>query len=254
MRLDQWLFKNGWAKSRTHAEDMIKRGDVKIFDQNKNLWIAPQKPSYQVEQLDAAHVKVESELTYFVSRGGLKLNKALAHLNLDVSGKKVLDVGQSTGGFTDCVLQAGAAQVIGVEVGKGQLAEALANHPLNMTFENLDIRLAHQNPMLMAQTPFDLAVIDASFISLHHILTSVIELVKPGGLILALVKPQFELTSKDLDKRGIVRSLEKHDVVKTSITDYVNTLSQVNIQDYFQCEEKGKDGNVEFFIFLQKNH
>lgn len=255
MRIDQWLFLNQFARSRTHAEDMILRGDVHIYHRVQQSWIQILKPSFKVdEQLLPEHVRIESELTKYVSRGGLKLEKALRHLACDVTGMVVLDVGQSTGGFTDCLLQHNAQKVVGIEVGHGQLDERLRHDERCMTFEGLDIRQAKQHSGVLANGPFDFAVIDASFISLRHVLPAVLELMPMGSKILALVKPQFELSAQDLDKKGVVRSVEKHQLVQNSITDYVNVLPEASVLDYFQSEEKGKDGNLEFFIFLEKTN
>ncbi|MCO5112631.1 MAG: TlyA family RNA methyltransferase [Bdellovibrionaceae bacterium] len=253
MRLDQWLYVNKMARSRTHAEDMISRGDVQIFIPASQEWRKISKPSYKVdENLLPERVRIESELTKYVSRGGLKLEKALGHLAYSVQNLRVLDVGQSTGGFTDCLLQKGASVVVGVEVGHGQLDPKLKADSRNLTFEGLDIREAEGCSDFMVLTPFPFVVIDASFISLRHILPAVYSLLAEGGRVLALVKPQFELSAQDLDKKGIVRSSAKHQLVQSLITDYVRALPQLQIRDYFQSEEKGKDGNVEFFIFLEK--
>lgn len=251
MRIDQWLFVKGLARSRTHAEDMIRRGDVSVM--TSKGWESVTKAAYKIDEaFPLENIKIESELTKYVSRGGLKLEKALLHLKLTPQNLKVLDVGQSTGGFTDCLLQAGASEVIGVEVGRDQLDGKIKADQRNITFEGLDIRQAHLNEVFMRLTPFDLVVIDASFISLHHILPSVLELIAPQGQVLALVKPQFELTAKDLNKKGIVKSAAKLELVQNLIRDYVRGLSGVKELDYFQSEEKGKDGNVEYFIFLEK--
>lgn len=254
MRIDQWLFKNHFAKSRTQAEDMIARGDVKIFSPQTQSWDVVRKPSQKVdEDLELKFISISSELNQFVSRAGLKLKKAIDRLGLNLSGLNVLDVGQSTGGFTDCVLQEGAAQVVGVEVGHGQLATKLKQQPKNITFENLDIRKASDCENFMKQSPFDMAVVDASFISLTQVLPITWEFLKPSSTVLALVKPQFELTAQDLNRRGVVKSEEKLQLVKVQISDYVKKLSGADVQDFFESAEKGKDGNQEFFIFIKKN-
>lgn len=253
MRLDQWLYVNQLAKSRSQAEEMITRGEVQIYNHKLGTWFNPLKPSFKVtDPITINDVKIDSPLTRYVSRGGLKLQAAIEKTNWNVRELKILDIGQSTGGFTDCLIQQGVSKIIGLDVGNGQLAQDLKESSKVIFYENLDIRQAPSQADFMAHMPVDGIVIDVSFISLTLVLPAAMGLLRPNGHLLALVKPQFELTKADLDKKGIVKSAEKLLLVKTKITDYVRNQELGHILDYFESAEKGRDGNVEFFIFLKK--
>lgn len=271
MRLDQWLVKYNKVRSRTQAEELIKRGEVLILNEKTSTWQKASKPSMSLdENFNPEHLKIESVLMGYVARSGYKLQKALevigsmslsskttdsnsqnsnkAHFN--VKGMKCLDVGQSTGGFSQALLEAGADLVVGLDVGSGQLNPELKNHPKLISFENLDIRKAKENEDFVNHSPFDMAVVDVSFISLTQVIDSILPFIKPKGQLLALVKPQFELTSKDLDKKGRVKSESKYLEVQTKIKDHVLKLG-LKVEAYFVSELEGKDGNTEFFIYLK---
>ena len=223
MRLDQWLVKYFKVRSRTQAEELIKRGEVQILNEKTLTWQKASKPSMSLnENFNPEHLKVESVLMGYVARSGYKLQKALEvissmSLNFNVKGLKCLDVGQSTGGFSQVLLEAGADLVVGLDVGSGQLSPELKDHPNIISFENLDIRKAKENEDFVNHSPFDMAVVDVSFISLTQVIDSILPFIKPKGQVLALVKPQFELTSKDLDKKGRVKSESKYLEVQTNI-------------------------------------
>ncbi len=253
MRLDQWLVKHQKVRSRSQAEELIKRGDVFVFNLKENVWIKVSKPSLEIdEHFNSDHLKIESVISNFVSRSGYKLKKALEHLNLSVSGLKCLDVGQSTGGFSQVLLESNADYVVGVDVGKNQLSEDLLKYENLKCFENLDIRNSSNNIEFIKQSPFDVAVIDVSFISLTQVLATVLSLLKPNGHIVALVKPQFELSKNDLDKKGIVKDKKNFLMVENKIKDFVNGFEEMEFKDFFTSKLEGKDGNIEFFIYVTK--
>lgn len=252
-RLDVWLLEQGLASSRTHAQDLIAAGQV--FLNSKNSKKALTKSSFSVEPEMADQISVESgAANRFVSRGGLKLEGALEHLQLDVQGLKTLDVGISTGGFTDCLLQKGASSVVGVDVGHGQVHKALLGHAKLQIFEGVNARSLSQEPQIVAAKPeggFDLAVMDVSFISITLIIPEIYSLLKKDGVLLSLVKPQFEVGIDGLSKGGIVKDVSKYAEVETKIKDLCASCG-FKVMDYFSSSILGKDGNNEFFIYAKK--
>ncbi len=252
MRLDQWLVLQNKVRSRSQAEELISRGEVSLFDPKTKSWAILKKASYKVlEHVTEEQIKVESELTSFVARSGIKLKKALEKIKFNVEGLKCLDVGQSTGGFTQVLIENKADLVVGLDVGAGQLSDDLKNNLKIKSFENLDIRLAKKNIDFKLNLPFDFVVIDVSFISLTQVLGSIPELLKPKASVLALVKPQFELSAKDLDRKGLVKGKDKFIEVEAKIKTFVQGMKQFKILDYFQSELLGKEGSLEFFIYLK---
>ena len=251
MRLDRWLVKHQRVRSRTQAEELIKRGEVSIYDLKTSEWKEVLKPSFEIkEEFDPDHLKISSVLLDYVARSGYKLEKALEHLKIRLTGLNCLDVGQSTGGFSQALIEKGALYVVGLDVGSNQLSEDLLKYPHLFCFENLDIRKAKDNPDLVAHTPFDLVVVDVSFISLTQVLEDIVPLLKVGAQGIALVKPQFELTAQDLDKKGLVKSADKYLEVESKIRNHLQHL-KLQCLDYFQSELDGKDGNTEFFVHFK---
>lgn len=204
---------------------------------------------------------LSSQLLRYVSRAGLKLEAALKRVQLDVIGSIVMDVGQSTGGFTDCLLQAGCQKVIGIDVGQGQLHAQLQSDSRVVWYEGLNIRepLPSEHPLLKyCQNGFDLVVIDVSFISLLQVLPAVKSLLslklKPSQTkILALVKPQFEVGAAHLNKRGVVKDSGQYSRVQVKIEAGARA-EHFRVLSYFASELVGADGNQEFFIFLEGSH
>ncbi len=253
MRLDQWLVQELKVRSRSQAEELIKRGEVKVYNLGLGAWLKIFKPSFKIDQnIDPSLVKITSVLLDYVARSGYKLEKAVEHVGLKIQQLNCLDVGQSTGGFSQFLLNKKAKLVVGVDVGVGQLDPKLSRIPNLISFENLDFRDAHKNKEFLEYSPFDLVVIDVSFISLVHILESVPGFLTLSGKVLALVKPQFELSKKDLDKRGRVKDLDKYEDVEIKIKNFIEENKRLKLLDFFQSELEGKDGNKEFFIYLQK--
>jgi 23S rRNA (cytidine1920-2'-O)/16S rRNA (cytidine1409-2'-O)-methyltransferase len=238
-RLDKLLVERGHAASRERARALIMAGAVRVADRvvDKAGTLVPS---------DAAISVAGGDLPY-VSRGGVKLAGALDALGLDVAGRLVLDIGASTGGFTDCVLQRGARGVIAVDVGYGQLAWSLRQDPRVVLLERCNVR--HLDP---AQLPgqADFAVVDASFISLTLILPRIAELVAPGSVVVALVKPQFEVGKGQVGKGGVVRDPALHAGALRRVADCATALGLTRLGE---CESPilGPKGNREFFLALR---
>ena len=253
MRADQFLVERGLAASRSQAQRLIAAGA---------RWLSPSgwrdmaksddlPPGAQVELLDAAEAR-------YVSRGGLKLEAALRATGLGVAGWHCLDVGQSTGGFSDCLLQHGAASVLGVDVGHGQLHPRLAADARVRALEGINARqldasyLVAENPVSTATGDrsgsfFDLVVADLSFISLTLVLPALVPLLRPGGQLLLLVKPQFELQPADIGKGGIVRDAALYAQVERRLRDACAAL-RLTVLHWLPSPVAGGDGNREFFI------
>lgn len=242
-RLDQRLVTLGLARSRAQAQALIKAGQVSLAGK------VITKASHPCTADDTPTIK-SSELTRYVSRGGLKLQGALHHTGIKVQGLSLLDMGQSTGGFTDCLLQAGAMKIVGVDVGRDQLDPQLRSDLRVTCLEGINGRDLPTDALL-ANTPkggFDGLVMDVSFISQTLILPKVLPLVRPGGFLLSLVKPQFELQPEQIGKGGIVRDEALYPLVEQKISTACQLL-QWQVRDYFASPIEGGDGNREFFIY-----
>ena len=251
IRADLRLLKLGLATSRTVAQNLIGSGRVSIHLHGQ--WQLLSKPGLKVPvDFDGFQVAADAADRY-VSRGGLKMAGALARSGLAVNGLTVLDVGQSTGGFTDCLLQAGALRVVGVDVGHAQLVPSLRADPRVKCFEGVNARALAHGQLLSAnqEQPFDLIVCDVSFISLHLVLPSALPLLAPGGALLSLVKPQFEVGRDGVGKGGIVRDPARYPVVRDNISQLVQA-NGLDVLDWFDSPITGGDGNLEFFIFARR--
>lgn len=244
-RLDKTLLKRGLVTSRAHAQRLIAAGRVCVNGQIQH------KASAAVTEDSLLEVTPGAEDQY-VSRGGLKLAGALARGNIDVSGCTVLDVGQSTGGFTDCLLQRGAACVVGVDVGHGQLAAQLKADPRVVCYEGINAR--ELSPTLAdthAPGGFTHIVMDVSFISQTLILPGLQKLLAADGQLISLVKPQFEVGRDNLGKGGIVRDPELYNQVEITLRNTCREL-KLAVQDYFESPITGGDGNREFLLIARK--
>jgi len=239
LRLDQLLVGRGFFPSREQARRAILAGQVSVATRVAN------KPSDLLDEQTAIAVKPTRK---YVGRGALKLESALDHFHVDVQGKVVLDIGASTGGFTDCMLQRGAEKVYAVDVGYGQLDWKLRNDPRVIVLEKINARfLTHEH----VPERVDLCVIDVSFISLTLILPNAVALLKSDGMILALIKPQFELQRSDVGRGGIVRDPRLHQKAQDKIVAFVNVLGHV-VAGIAPAAIKGADGNQEFFACIRK--
>ena len=241
-RIDSLLVEKGLAPSRTVAQRMIAGGRVRVDGET----VA--KASQAVADSVSLEI-IANEEDRFVSRGGLKLAGALAHSGIDPRGMQCLDVGQSTGGFSDCLLQAGAAKVVGVEVGHDQLHPRLRSDPRVLCLEALNARglTAGDLGEAMPASGFELIVCDASFISLALLMPQWPALLAPRGQILALVKPQFEVGPGGLAKGGIVRDAARFAEVETRIREAA-AAAGLALVDFFDSPITGGDGNREFFV------
>ncbi len=252
MRLDLFLVQKKLASSRSQAQGLICANQVYQLKNNEKIILT--KPSHLVaETMDQIFVEA-GPANRFVSRGGLKLEGALKHCQLLIKGWNVLDVGISTGGFTDCLLQEGACSVLGVDVGHGQLHPNLVNNPSLKHIEGLNARQINQDSRIMTVMPnvgFDMIVMDVSFISITLIIPRLVSLLRPEGILLSLVKPQFEVGPRGLGKGGLVKDPGLYSIVEDKIKLLCES-SEMSVKDYFNSSIDGKDGNHEFFIFAQK--
>lgn len=237
-RLDKLMVERGLAPSREKAQALIMAGQVVVGDH------AAQKAGHQVA-LDA-EIRIKGEQLPYVSRGGLKLERGLDQFGIDPSGRTAIDVGASTGGFTDCLLQRGASKVYAVDVGYGQLAWKLREDPRVVVLEKTNIR--HLVPELLDPLP-DLAVIDASFISLNLVLPPTLALLIRPAEVVALVKPQFEVGKGSVGKGGVVRDPRLHDEV---LHNMERLAAELGAELLGICDSpiSGADGNREFLMGL----
>ena len=238
-RLDVLLVDRGHFPSREQAQRAIMAGVVRVGEN------VVDKASTQVAA--DADVLVE-EAARYVGRGGLKLEGALRHFAIRVAGTTALDIGASTGGFTDCLLQHGARKVYAIDVGHGQLAWKMRSDPRVIVREKLNARFLSRTDV---PEPIDLCVIDVSFISLTLILPNAVEPVTPNGMVLALIKPQFELEASDVGRGGIVRDPALHIKAQDKIRQWVIDASH-ELVGIVPSEITGTDGNQEFFACIQK--
>ena len=238
-RLDSVLVEQGLFPSREQAQRAVMAGEVKLGDRVLN------KSSVLVEP--SAELTVASP-PRFVGRGGLKLEGALDFFAIDPAGMTALDIGASTGGFTDCLLQRGARKVYAIDVGHGQLAWKIRQDPRVTVRENLNARYLSREDIA---EQIDLCVIDVSFISLTLILPRAFELVTATGVILALIKPQFELEKGDVGRGGIVSDPALHEKARQKIEQFVRQNGH-EVIGLTPSPITGADGNQEFFICARK--
>lgn len=238
-RLDILLFEKGLTDSREKARALILGGHVLVNG------AVVDKAGTLVKPDDVLELKNKMR---YVSRGGLKLEHALKHFKLDVTDKIIMDAGASTGGFTDCLLQNGAAKIYAIDVGYGQFSWTLRNDDKVVLLEKTNIRhLEHDR----VHDEIDMAVIDLSFISLLKVIPKVMEFLKPSGEIVALIKPQFEAGRKDIGKGGVVRDEGKRLEVVEKIRQAAETM-ELHVIGTTTSPIKGPKGNVEYFIYLRK--
>ena len=240
-RIDILLFEKGLAPSREKAKTMIMAGNVYVNNQKYD------KPGDTVDE--DAQIEVRGSTLKYVSRGGLKLEKAMQLFPSTLDEKICMDVGASTGGFTDCMLQNGASRVYSIDVGYGQLAWQLRQDPRVVNLERTNARY-----LTKEQVPeeIDFFSVDVSFISLKIILPAVRPLLKDGGQAVCLIKPQFEAGRDKVGKKGVVRDKKVHEEVVQMICDFVleNGYSVLGLTF---SPVKGPEGNIEYLVFLQKS-
>ena len=238
-RLDQLVFDLGFTESRERAKTTIMSGNVFVNGQRVD------KPGAAVAP--DAKIEVRGEALPFVSRGGFKLDKALKVFPVDPAGKICIDCGASTGGFTDVLLQHGAAKVYAVDVGYGQLAWKLRNDPRVVNLERMNLRYVDDT---LIPEPLDLAVMDVSFISVKLVLPAVKALLKHGADYICLIKPQFEAGREEVGKKGVVRDALVHEEVVRGVLAFAREIGfSVMGLDYSPI--KGPEGNIEYICHLK---
>ena len=237
-RLDVLLVEKGLCESRSRAQAVIMSGEVYVNGQKSDK---PGTPT-DVE----AEIEIRGNACPYVSRGGLKLEKALRDFGVDPTGLTCLDSGASTGGFTDCLLQNGAKQVFAIDVGYGQLAWSIRTDPRVVCMERTNIRYVTPEQL---GTPVQLAVIDVSFISLRIVLPAVKALLSADGQIICLIKPQFEAGKENVGKKGVVRDPAVHQAVLNSFLQLADEL-QMTVCNLTFSPVKGPEGNIEFLGHL----
>ena len=240
-RLDVLLVEQGLADSREKAKAIIMSGIVYV-DNNKE-----DKAGTTFEE--TARIEVRGNTLKYVSRGGLKLEKAMNNFGVTLDGKVCMDVGASTGGFTDCMLQNGAVKVYSVDVGHGQLAWKLRNDERVVCMEKTNIRYVTPDDI---DDVIEFASIDVSFISLTKVLPAVRELMTPDGEIVCLIKPQFEAGREKVGKKGVVRELSTHIEVVQMIVDYARANGFRTLHLSYS-PIKGPEGNIEYLLHITKD-
>ncbi len=232
------MVNRGLAPSREKAKTMIMEGNVFVENEREDK----AGSMFDTE----AKIEIKGNTLKYVSRGGLKLEKALSHYRLHLDGSVCIDIGASTGGFTDCMLQNGAVKVYSVDVGTDQLDEKLRNDPRVVSMEKTDIRNC-----VGSLPAVDFIGIDVSFISLKLVLPSAYALLKDGGECVALIKPQFEAGKSHLSKHGIVRDSKVHKKVCDDISEFASTLG-FERGEVISSPITGGDGNTEYLIYLRR--
>ena len=242
MRIDLYLFKNGHVKSRSAAKTLIESGAV-LLDGT-----VISKPSLEIDE-SAEHSIVITQKERFVGRGGLKLEAALDRFKIDVTGLDAIDVGASTGGFTDCLLQRGVKSVVAVDSGEGQLDARLVNDERVTNIEKYNARNLSRE---IAPCGVDIAVMDVSFISQTLILPRITDLLRKGGLAVTLIKPQFEAGRSAVGKGGIVKNKKDRFTSILRVRDCASSAG-LYMTDIIVSPITGGDGNVEYLAKFQKD-
>jgi len=243
MRIDVFLTERGLAASRTEAKNLVLSGAVTVAGKKIT------KPSYSIDATDIAEVVVDHSLKKYVSRGGLKLEGALLAFSVDPSGRRCIDVGASTGGFTDCLLQHGAESVIAVDSGTLQLSEALRRDKRVISVENYNARYLSEDDLPYKPT---LAVMDVSFISATYIIAPLFGVLAPKSDFICLIKPQFEVGREHIGKGGVVKDKRQREVALGKVTEYAKSVG-FEFMGSIVSPIEGGDGNVEYLAHFKKD-
>ena len=242
-RIDKLLVEKGLAESRTRAQAMVMAGVVLVNEQRI------EKPSELIPPEAQIRIKrSEDPTSRYVGRGGLKLEAALREFQMDVRGFYCLDVGASTGGFSDCLLQHGARQVVAIDVGHNQIDWRLRQDPRVEVREGVNARYLKSEDF---QTGFDLAVMDVSFISATKVLPAIVPLLNANGRLITLIKPQFEVGRGEVGSGGIVRDPQRHARVIDEVNQAAFALSLV-VRKVIESPIRGAEGNMEFLALYEK--
>lgn len=240
-RLDTLLVKQGFAASREKAKAILMAGNVFVDGQRED------KPGTTFDE-SKIHIEVKGMELKYVSRGGLKLEKAMAEFPITLSRAVCMDIGASTGGFTDCMLQNGADKVYAIDVGHGQLAWKLRNDERVVCMEKTNFRYVKTEDI---GEKIDFASVDVSFISLTKILIPARNLLRSRGCMVCLIKPQFEAGREKVGKKGVVRKPEVHEEVVRKVVDYVDLVG-FHVKGLTYSPIKGPEGNIEYLIYIEK--
>jgi len=240
IRLDQLLFQKGITESREKARAFILEGKVIVNDQKI------EKPGTMVDE--NAKIEFCGETISYVSRGGLKLEAVIKEFSIELKDKVAMDVGASTGGFTDCLLQFGAKRVYAVDVGYGQLAWKLRTDPRVIPIERTNIRYMSREKI---SEEIDIVTVDVSFISLRLVIPKVIEFLKQDGSIVALIKPQFEAGKGEVPRGGVIKDVEKRKKIVMDIREFFESLD-LKVIGVIQSPVSGQKGNIEYLIYAVK--
>ena len=240
-RLDVLLVNRGLAPSREKAKTMIMEGNVFVENQREDKAGA----TFDTE----AEITVKGNTLKYVSRGGLKLEKAMTHFGITLEGKVCMDIGASTGGFTDCMLQNGAVKVYSVDVGYGQFAWKLRQDPRVVCMEKTNIRYVTPADI---DDVLDFASVDVSFISLTKVLIPARELLRDGGEMVCLIKPQFEAGREKVGKKGVVRDKVVHEEVVERIIEFASQ-NGFFVKNLEYSPIKGPEGNIEYLVYIRKD-
>lgn len=240
-RLDVLLVKRNLAESREKAKAIIMSGNVFVDGERED--------KAGTSFSDECAIEIKGNTMPYVSRGGLKLEKAIANFEVDVQDKVCSDVGSSTGGFTDCMLQNGAKKVFAIDVGRGQLAWKLRTDERVVCMEKTNIRYVVPEDL---GEPVDFSSIDVSFISLTKVLEAIRNYLVVDGEIVALIKPQFEAGREKVGKKGVVREIETHYEVVEKIFTFALSIG-FNILNFAYSPIKGPEGNIEYLVHLKKS-
>lgn len=241
-RIDKLLVEQGFADSRAKAQALVMSGVVLVNEKRV------EKPSQEFLPTDKIRIKGKADEIKYVGRGGLKLEKALLEFHIQPSEYVCLDVGASTGGFTDCLLHAGAKKVVAVDVGTNQLVWKIRNDERVEVRENVNARYLKPEDFT---EKFDLIVMDVSFISVTKILPALKDLLAENGKIIVLIKPQFEVGKGEVGKGGIVKDEEKHSEVIEKINNFTREIGLIN-EDLIDSPILGADGNKEFLALYSR--
>lgn len=240
-RLDVILVKQGFAQSREKAKAILMTGNVFVDGQRED------KAGTTFEE-NKIHIEVKGNTLKYVSRGGLKLEKAMAQFPIVLADAVCMDIGASTGGFTDCMLQNGARQVFSIDVGHGQLAWKLRNDERVVCMEKTNFRYVKPEDI---GVQIDFASVDVSFISLTKILIPARNLLREHGHMVCLIKPQFEAGKEKVGKKGVVRDPAVHEEVVHKILDYAGLVGY-EVKGLTYSPIKGPEGNIEYLVFIEK--
>lgn len=239
MRLDVYLTEQGLVSSRTEAKGFITSSSVKVDGR------VVTKPSFDIA--DGANVEIDKSSKKYVGRGGLKLESAISAFDISVAGKKAIDIGASSGGFTDCLLQNGASSVIAVDSGTNQLVDSLKQDSRVISIENYNARYMKSSDL--PYTP-DLCVMDVSFISATYIIPSIRNVLAPGADFICLIKPQFEVGRSGLGKGGIVKSDKLRREAVDKVVDFAKHIG-FSLIAVIESPIIGGDGNIEFLAHFR---